>query len=76
MSKFYIAPCVGKILKFMEFTFVENALIQGIFTDAPPHSKPAPKSLSSRPGQKEINHSPRQHSFKNLEIIVYFIKIQ
>ena len=50
----------------MEFTFLENALIRGIFTHAPPHSKLAPKFLSSRPKQKEITHSPRQHSFKNL----------
>ena len=34
LSKFYITPCVGKIFKFMEFTFLENALIQGIFTHA------------------------------------------
>ena len=46
---------------------LENALIRGIFTHAPPHSKLAPpKFLSSCPGQKEITHSPRQHSFANL----------
>ena len=50
----------------MEFTFLENALIRGIFTHAPPHSKLAPKFLSSGPRQKEITHSPRQHSFENL----------
>ena len=50
----------------MEFTFLENALIRGIFTHAPPHSKLAPNFLSSRPRQKEITHSPRQHSFENL----------
>ena len=50
----------------MEFTFLENALIRGIFTHAPPHSKLAPKFLSSRPKPKEITHSPRQHSFENL----------
>ena len=33
---------------------------------APPHSKVAPKFLSSRPRQKGITHSPRQHCFKNL----------
>ena len=62
----YIPPCVGKILKFMEFTFLENALIRGIFAHALRHSKLAPKFLSSRPRQKEINHSPRQYSFENL----------
>ena len=50
----------------MEFTFLEHALIQGIFTRALPHSKRAPKFLSSRPRQKEIIHSPRLHSFENL----------
>ena len=27
LSKFYIPPCVGKTFRFMEFTFLENALI-------------------------------------------------
>ena len=49
----------------MEFAFLENALIRGMFTHAPPHSKLAPKFLSSRHRQKEITHSPRQHFFKN-----------
>ena len=35
---------------------------------APPHSKLAPKFLSTGPGQKEITHSPRQQ--------ICFIKIQ
>ena len=59
----------GKNFKFMEFTFLENALIRGIFTHAPLHSKLAPEFLSSRPGQKEITHSLhslRQYSFENL----------
>ena len=50
----------------MEFTFLENALIRGIFTHALPHSKLTPNFLSSRPSQKEITHSPRQHSFEDL----------
>ena len=50
----------------MEFTFLENALIQGIFTLASAHSKLTPKFLSSRPRQKEITHSQKQHSFENL----------
>ena len=41
-------------------------LIHGIFTHAPPYSKLTPKFLSSCPRQKEITHSPRQHSFENL----------
>ena len=56
---------MGKKLKFIEFTFLENALIQGIFTHAVPHSKLAPKFLSSRPRQRETNYFPRQHSFEN-----------
>ena len=50
----------------MEFRFLENALIRGIFTHAIPHSKLAPKFLSLRPREKEIAHSPRQYSFENL----------
>ena len=64
--KLYIPPCVGKIFKFMEFTSLENALIQSIFTLAPPHSKLGIKFLSSHPRQKKITHPPRQHSFENL----------
>ena len=57
----------GKIFKFMEFTFLGNALIRGIFTHAPSNSKsPPPKFLSSRPRQKEITNLPRQHFFENL----------
>ena len=57
---------MGKIFEFMEFTFLENPLIRGIFSHAPPHSKLAPKFFSSRPRQKEITHSRMQHSFENL----------
>ena len=57
---------MGKILKFMEFTFPENALIRGIFTEAPPHTKFAPKFSLSRTRQKQITYSPRKHSFENL----------
>ena len=86
LSNFYIPPCVGKIFKFMEFTFLENGLIRGIFTHAPPQSKLAPKFLSSHPRQKEITHSPRLHFFENLfpstaergggETMICFIKFQ
>ena len=58
LSSVYILPCVGKIFNFMEFSFLENAIIRGIFTHAPPHLKLTPKFLSSRPRQKEITHSP------------------
>ena len=57
LSDFYIPPC-RKIFKFMESTFLENALIGGIFTHAPPHLKLAPQLLSSGPKQKEITHPP------------------
>ena len=50
----------------MEFTFQENVLIQGIFTQAPPNSKLDPDFLSSHPRKNEIFYSPRQHSSENL----------
>ena len=50
----------------MEFILLENALIQGIFTHALPHSKLTTKFLSSRSRQKEITYFLRQHSFENL----------
>ena len=59
LSNFRIPPYMGKIFKFMEFTFLENALIPVIFIHAPPHSKLTPKYLSSCPMQKEITHYPR-----------------
>ena len=66
LVQFSLKLCVGKIFKFMEFTFVENALIRGIFTHALPHSNLTPKFFSSRPRQKEIMHSPRKRSLENL----------
>ena len=66
LSNYYTPLCTEKIFKVMEFTFLENALIWGIFTHAPSHSKLTPKFLPSRPRQKEITHSPRQHSFEDL----------
>ena len=62
----YISPCVGKIFKFIPFTFLENALNLGIFTHVPPHSKLASKFLSLYPRKKKITHSPRQQFFENL----------
>ena len=56
-------PYVGKIVKFMEFTSLENTLVWGNFT---PLSKLTPKFLSSHPGLKKITHCPWQHSFENL----------
>ena len=64
--KLLFSKSVRKIFKFMEFTFLENALIRGIFTHTLPHSKLAPKFLPLRPRQKEITHSPWQHSLENL----------
>ena len=56
----------GKNFQIYGVTFLENALIRGIFTHVPPHSKLTPKFLSSHPRQKEISHSPKQHSFENM----------
>ena len=66
LSYYCIPPWVGKTIKLLEFTFLENALIRDIFTHAPPNAKLAPKFLSSCSRQKEITHSPRHHSFENL----------
>ena len=66
LSNFYIPPSVGKNFKLKESTFLKNALIQGIFTHVPTHSRLTPKFLSSRPMQKEITYSLRQSSFENL----------
>ena len=54
-SNFYIPPCVGEVFIFMEFTFLENALIRDIFTHAHLHSKLVLGNYS----QNEITHSPR-----------------
>ena len=56
----------GKKFQIYGVHFLENALIRGIPTHDPPHSKLALKFLSSSPRQKEITHSPRQRSFENL----------
>ena len=50
----------------MEFTFLQKTLIGEIFSYATSHSKLAHKFLSSRPRQKKITHSPREHSYGNL----------
>ena len=57
---------MGEIFKSIKLTFLEDALIRGIFTHVCPHSKLSPNILSSRPRQKEITHSSRQHSFENV----------
>ena len=56
----------GKNFQIYGVTFLENALIRGIFIDVSPDSKLSPKFLSSPPRQKEITYFPRQHSFENL----------
>ena len=67
-SNFYIPPYVGKIFKFMEHTFLENAMIRGIFAHAPPSPlQTCFQVLIITPyRQKGITHSTRQHSFENL----------
>ena len=69
----------------MEFTFPENALIRGIFTDGSSHSKLGPKFLSSPPRLEEVTHSTRQHSLENLfppieerggKAMICFVKLQ
>ena len=64
LSNFYIQPCVGKTFKFMELTFLENALIWGIFTHASPHSKLAREFLSPHPRLKKNTQSPKAGFFQ------------
>ena len=45
---------MGKFFKFMEFTLLENALIRGIFTQAPPHSKLTPKFCYQALGKRKL----------------------
>ena len=54
------------MFQLIELIFLENALIRVISTHAPPHSRLTSNFLSSRPRQKEITRSPRQHSSENL----------
>ena len=53
----------------MEFTFLESALIWGIFTHALSYSKLAAKILFSFSRREEIVHSPWQHFFENLSLV-------
>ena len=68
LQKTFIFHYLGGIFKFVEFTFIENALIRDIFAHAPHHSNFAAKFLSSLPRQKETTHSPKKHSFENLSL--------
>ena len=52
-------------VKFMEFTFLENAMIRRILS-CPSLLRTRPQLTVSRPRQKEVTHSPRKHLFKNL----------
>ena len=54
LSNFYIPLCVGRIFKFMEFTFLENALIQGSFTHASPHSELYPRCCHHALGRRKL----------------------
>ena len=71
LVEFSLSLLYSKFFRFMEFTFLENGLIRGIFTHASPHSKLVPKVLPSRHRQKEITHSPRQHTKTTSEKISY-----
>ena len=44
----------GKIFKFVELTFLENALIRCIFTHALPHSKNPPSSCLHALGRRKL----------------------
>ena len=64
-SKFYIPPCAGNF-QIYGVHIPRKCIDSRYFTHVPRQSKPAPKFLSSRPRQKEITHSLRQHSFENM----------
>ena len=55
---------MGKIFKFMEFSFLEDAWIRAIFTHAPPHSKLTPKFFSSRPIDRRKLRIPQAAFFR------------
>ena len=80
LSNLYIPPCVGKISKFMEFTFLENVLIRSIFTHAPPHNSPlkpqAEENYSFPPGSilSKICFPLQQRRVE--ETMIFFIKFQ
>ena len=86
LSNVDIPPCVRKIVKFKEFTFLENALSRDVFTHAPSQSNLAPNFLSSRPiGRRELLISRGSvlskicfpHKQKGVEkITICFTKIQ
>ena len=63
--KLLFSTMCGESFKYMEFTFLENALNRGIFAHSLLHSKLTSNLLSSRPRQNNITHSPRQYSFEN-----------
>ena len=54
LSKIYIPPCLGKSFKLIELIFLENALIRGISTHAPPHSRLTPISCHHALGRRKL----------------------
>ena len=64
--KLFYSTCVGKIPKFMEFSFLLNSLIRGIFTHASPTQNSPPSSCYHAPHRGKLLIPPRQHSFENL----------
>ena len=64
--KLLYSTICGKIFPIYEVHIPRKCIDSRHFQSYPSHSKLATKFLSSRPRQKEISHSPRQHSFENL----------
>ena len=64
LSNVYFLPCVGNIFKFITFTFLENALYQGIFIHAPlPTQNLHLSSYYHTLGRVKTTHSPRERLF-------------
>ena len=63
---FYISPYVGKIFKFIVFTFLENVLNLAVFIYVLLYTQNfCPQvHLITHPRQREITHSPRQYISK------------
>ena len=54
LGNFYIPPCVGKVFKFMEFTFLENALIEAFLFMPHPTQNLSPRSCHHAIGRRKL----------------------
>ena len=64
LSKLYIPPCVRKIFKFTEFTFIGNVFIWGIFNHPSLHLKLTPRFLYHALDRRKINSFTQAEFFR------------